>query len=69
MLAGYPAQAISAAVAAAPPASISAGPRRPRSDPCAQAKPSPKSRMCGTNLMKSSLSRGPASQCPGPARR
>jgi hypothetical protein len=30
MLAGYPAQAISAAVAAAPPASISAGTRRLR---------------------------------------
>ena len=40
MLAGYPAQAISAAVAAAPPASISAGTRRPRSDPSAQAMPS-----------------------------
>ena len=40
MLAGYPAQAISTAVAAAPPASISAGTRRPRSDPWAQATPS-----------------------------
>ena len=40
MLAGYPAQAMSAAVAAAPPASISAGIRRPRSEPSAQAMPS-----------------------------
>jgi hypothetical protein len=40
MLAGYPAQVISAAVAATPPTSISAGPRRPRSEPSAQAMPS-----------------------------
>jgi hypothetical protein len=40
MLAGYPAQMISAAVAATPPASISAGTRRPRSEPSAQAMPS-----------------------------
>ena len=40
MLAGYPAHTISAAVAAAPPASMSAGPRRPRSEPSAHATPS-----------------------------
>src|SRR5262249_37355514 len=40
MLAGYPAQATSAAVAAAPPASISAGIRQPRNDPRAHAMPS-----------------------------
>ena len=40
MLAGYPAQTTSAAVAAAPPASISAGTRQPRNAPRAHAMPS-----------------------------
>jgi hypothetical protein len=40
MLAGYPAQAMSAAVAATPPASMSAGPRQRRSEPRAHAAPS-----------------------------
>ena len=40
MLAGYPAQAISAAVAPAPPASIAAGTFQPRNAPRAHAIPS-----------------------------
>ena len=40
MLAGYPAHKTSAAVAAAPPASIRTGPRRPGNAPRAQAIPS-----------------------------
>jgi hypothetical protein len=40
MLAGYPPHSTSAAVAAAPPASMRAGPRRPGNAPRAQAIPS-----------------------------